>query len=99
MNGMSYKRRSFTLPASETKETDVCEIRGFHVRSGPAKRRVCQHCGATLPKDCEEQVMIERGIRLATEDDLIDRPQHNLDERRELGRMDHPQMSKVFERG
>lgn len=55
---MSYQRRSFTLPASDTLSTDQCVIRGFHVRSGPQKRRVCQHCGALLPFGCDEQVAV-----------------------------------------
>lgn len=46
--GMLYRRHSFTVPASNVSSTDVCEIRGYHVRSGPVKRRVCQHCGARL---------------------------------------------------
>lgn len=60
---MSYTRRRFQMPgSSQERDTKTCADRGFHVATGPAKRRVCQHCGELLPKGCEEQVPIGQAV-------------------------------------
>lgn len=60
MNGMSYTRRSFQLPATERGDASICEKRAYHVAVGPSRRRTCQHCGALLPKNCGERVTVPR---------------------------------------